>query len=170
MPFVAGSSFLHYLLYIATYSSREQVSFGVFRRDALFFKSVSMSILAVFALSAPSWPALALLLMIAGFGTAAWAARTLGADRTWFGAELGLCEPRRIDRAPYGVIPHPMIAGSIVGLVGVSLLEPLREGWPWLVPCHVGFYLLHLAQEVLDVHEQRPRPARSAESRQAPVA
>lgn len=155
VPFVVGASFVHYLLYIATYASREQVSFGVFRRDVLFFKSVSMSILAVLALSSPTWSPVAIALIVAGFGTAAWAAGTLGADRTWFGAELGICEPRRVGRAPYGVIPHPMILGSIVGLAGVSLLEPLREDWPWLVPCHVGFYLVHLAQEILDLHEPR---------------
>lgn len=159
VPFVVGASFVHYLLYIATYASREQVSFGVFRRDVLFFKSVSMSLLAVLALSSPTWSPAALLLMVAGFGTAAWAAGTLGADRTWFGAELGICEPRRVGRIPYGVIPHPMILGSIVGLVGVSLLEPLRTDWPWLVPCHVGFYLVHLAQEILDLHEPRPLSA-----------
>jgi hypothetical protein len=45
-----------------------------------------------------------------------------------------------------------MILGSIVGLIGVATLDPLREAWPWLVPTHIAFYLAHLLQEILDLH------------------
>ena len=168
-PLVVGGSFVHYLLYLAVYGSRRNVSFGVFKRDAIFYKTVSMAILGFLYLSHFEWNLFSILLIGLGFGTAAAAARALGFDRTYFGAELGYCPSARIDRFPYGVIPHPMILGSIVGLIGVAASEPFRSAWPWLVPAHVAFYLCHLTQEVFDLHgeggDQRPsdRP-RSASS------
>ena len=168
-PLVVGGSFVHYLLYLAVYGSRRDVSFGVFKRDAIFYKTVSMAILGFLYLSHFEWSLFSILLIGLGFATAAAAARALGFDRTYFGAELGYCPSARIDRFPYGVIPHPMILGSIVGLIGVAASEPFRSAWPWLVPAHVAFYLCHLTQEVFDLHgeggDQRPsdRP-RSASS------
>jgi hypothetical protein len=118
----------------------------------LFWKTVSLAILAMLYLIHFEFDAVSLGLVAFGFGLAALATDALGADRTWFGAELGVCEPARIARFPYGSIPHPMILGSIVGLIGVATLDPLREAWPWLVPTHIAFYLAHLLQEILDLH------------------
>jgi len=156
IPFVAGASFVHYFLYIAVYGSRDDVSFGTFKRDAIFYKTVSMSILGVLYLAQQSFDAVSLMLIATGFGLSSLAATALGVDRTYFGAELGHCEPRRIERFPYGSVPHPMILGSIVGLVGIAWLEPFRAEWPWLVPIHVALYLCHLAQEmgVLQTRDQ----------------
>jgi hypothetical protein len=151
-PLVLGGSFIHYLLYLAVFEARRDVSFGLFKRDALFWKTVSLAILAMLYLIHFEFDAVSLGLVAFGFGLAALATDALGADRTWFGAELGVCEPARIARFPYGSIPHPMILGSIVGLIGVATLDPLREAWPWLVPTHIAFYLAHLLQEILDLH------------------
>ena len=87
-------------------------------------------------------------LLVGGFGLAGLSAKRLGLVRTYFGAELGLVAPRRIVGFPYGVVPQPMILGAVAWLVGLSLLEPFATAWPWLVPTHIGFYLLHMAQEM----------------------
>lgn len=149
LPLVVGASFVHYLLYIATFAHRDNVSFGRFLRDAVFFKTTSMGILV--ALVLPHLGAvtpLALALLLGGFGLAGLAAARLGTVRTYFGAELGLVEPRRVSGFPYGTVPQPMILGAVAGLVGVSLIEPFATAWPWLVPAHVVFYLLHMGQEM----------------------
>ncbi|MEZ4355117.1 MAG: hypothetical protein R3F16_15855 [Myxococcota bacterium] len=158
LPLVLGGSFVHYLLYIATFASRRDVSFGVFRRDAVFHKTLSTTILGGLYATCFELDPVSLALVVLGFGTAAFAAARLGLDRTYFGQELGLV-PRRLEaRLPYSLLPHPMILGSIVGLVGIHLMDPFRSAWPWLVPTHVLFYLVHLAQEVYDVHERDADP------------
>ncbi len=154
-PLVLFGSFIHYFLYMAAFSSRLDVSFGVFKRDALFYKSLSLVILGMLYLIHFEFDPVSLGLMSFGFGLAALATDALGLDRTYFGAELGVCEAQKVERFPYGAIPHPMILGSIVGLIGVGALDPLRRAWPWLVPLHIAFYLAHLLQEIFDLHEGR---------------
>lgn len=156
-PLVVFGSFVHYLLYIATYSSRQSVSFGAFKRDAIFYKTLSLATLGGLYLVHFEFDPVSLALVACGFGTAALATDALGVDRAYFGAELGVCRPSRIERFPYGAIPHPMILGSIVGLIGVGALEPLRRAWPWLIPLHIAFYLAHLFQEIFDLHDGRDR-------------
>jgi hypothetical protein len=68
-------------------------------------------------------------------------------SRTYFGAELGIVPPARIEAAPYGLVPHPMILGSLIALLGVQLQPELRAAHPWLAPAHAALYLIHLAQE-----------------------
>lgn len=159
-PLVAGGSFVHHVLYVAVLGSREDVSFGTFRRDAMFYKTLSLAILGSLYVACFDFDAVSLALVASGFGTAALAADALGLDRAWFGAELGVCRPERIDRFPYGSIPHPMILGSIVGLVGLATLESFRDAWPWLVPIHVAFYLVHLLQETRCAGSAPPRERR----------
>ncbi len=151
-PLVVGGSFAHYLLYLATFESRRDVSFGIFKRDALFWKTLSSAILGLLYLIHFEFDPVSLGLIAFGFGLAALATDALGVDRTFFGAELGVCPAARVERFPYGAIPHPMILGSVVGLIGVAALDPLRAAWPWLIPAHVAFYLAHLVQEMLDLH------------------
>ena len=151
-PLVLGGSFVHYVLYLAAFESRRDVCFGVFKRDALFWKTLSSAILGLLYLIHFEFDPVSLGLIAFGFGLSALATDALGIDRTFFGAELGFCPAARIERFPYGSIPHPMILGSIVGLIGVAALDPLRAAWPWLVPAHIAFYLVHLAQEILDLH------------------
>ncbi|MEL6342774.1 MAG: methyltransferase [Myxococcota bacterium] len=151
LPFVAGISFVHYLIYIGTYNQRTKIAYGQFLRDAIFFKSLSMGALAVlyvtaFQLSLLS--ALSVLMVVGGFGLAMLSTRALGVVRTYFGVEMGLVAPRRINQFPYDTIPHPMIVGAIVGLIGVHLVIGFGNWW-WLVPAHILFYAIHLTQEIL---------------------
>jgi hypothetical protein len=152
--FVALTGFVHYGLYIATFAHRRDVAYGTFLRDSVFFKAVSMGSLAVVAALNFTAEPVAIVLMIAGFGTAGLAAAALGKERTYFGVELGRCAPRRVTRFPYGVIPHPMILGAIIGLLGIHALGGFRAALPWVVPVHVALYLVHLIQEQVD-HQQR---------------
>ena len=95
---------------------------------------------------------LSLGLMGVGFSISMLATKVLGLDRTYFAVELGLAEPVQLTRFPYGFVPHPMITGSVLGLVGVHLV--IGEAHPWLVPGHIAFYALHLAQEISGTHRR----------------
>lgn len=153
LAWVVGVSFLHYGLYIAAFRDRTRIAYGAFLRDAVALKTLSMGTLAALYLQATAThgvdlPGLAL--AAAGFGLAGLAAARLGTIRTYFGVELGLIAPQRITAFPYGTVPHPMILGAVVGLLGLFLHDGFRAAWPWLVPVHVGLYALHLLQEIRD--------------------
>jgi hypothetical protein len=147
-PLVAGTSFIHYLMYIGTLPSRDAVAFPRFVRNVVFFKALAIAHLGALYVWHFEVAPLSLALIVVGASLSTAAFRALGTDRTYFGVELGRCPPRRVTTFPYGVVPHPMILGGIVWLLGVHSLAPLRAAWPWLVPVHIGLYLLHLAQEV----------------------
>jgi len=70
-------------------------------------------------------------------------------DRTYFGVELGLYEPKWVSSFPYNVIPHPMIVGSILGLLGIHKMAGMQAAMPYLVPGHVAMYMAHLSQEMI---------------------
>ena len=42
-PLFYGTSFFHYLVYIATYHQRTGIAYGAFKRDALLFKSLALT-------------------------------------------------------------------------------------------------------------------------------
>jgi Phospholipid methyltransferase len=148
VPFVAATSFIHYGIYIVTFARRRDVAYGEFLRDALWFKALSMGSLAwVLATTAP-WSAPGAALVVLGVGLSMWAARVLGVERTYFGEELGRIPAERVRRLPYGLIPHPMITGAVIALIGVGVQPGVAREWPWLVPAHVLAYAAHLAQEV----------------------
>ncbi|MBX2801253.1 MAG: phosphatidylethanolamine N-methyltransferase family protein [Myxococcales bacterium] len=159
LPLLVGASFVHYLLYLGVFEFRSAISFGQFKRDVVFFKAVSTAQLVGLFLWSWTPDPVALGLMAVGYGLATSATLALGVDRTYFGVELGQLPPKRIDRFPFGVIPHPMIVGAIVGLLGFHLVEPLRAYAPWLIPTHIAFYLLHLVQEITDEHATANRRA-----------
>lgn len=93
-----------------------------------------------------------LALVASGLALSTCALARLGLTRAYFGSEMGLVEPKRVGAFPYNVLPHPMALGSLVALGGVQLLPGVCAHAPWLVPTHVALTLLHLAQEVLDIH------------------
>lgn len=159
VPIVLGTSFVHYLVYIATFAERRGVAFPRFVRDALLFKTLSMAHLGWIYLWWWSFSPISLAAIALGVGVSMRAAQVLGFKRTYFGWELGRLLPERIDRFPYGVIPHPMIVGAVIALLGVALQPELRAAWPWLVPGHVGLYLVHLAQEIGAARTPKPPPA-----------
>jgi len=177
-PFLVLTSFAHYCWYIATYHCARsatawgersatwsmmapKINYGEFKRNVVLYKLLALGQLAYwyvrhFDFASPDYVSLALL--ASGYGVSALAAARLGVDRTYFGVELGYCEPKWVSSFPYNVIPHPMIVGSIVGLLGFHKLAGLRAAFPWLVPVHILFYLAHLSQEVMfdvyaDSHE-----------------
>ena len=50
---------------------------------------------------------------------------------------------------PYNAIPHPMILGSVTGLLGIHKMAGFQAAMPLLVPGHVVMYMLHLSQEMI---------------------
>jgi len=150
LPILIGASFVHYLLYIFVFEFRDWISFGQFKRDAMFFKAVSYTMIAAIYLSVPEFDPLSVGLMVVGYGLATAATMALGVDRTWFGVELGQLEPKRVTSFPYNVVPHPMIVGAAIGLTGIALHDPFVTTYWWLVPLHVLGYTIHLVQEATD--------------------
>ena len=149
LPLLLGASYVHYVLYMAALAHGPGLAYREFLRDAIAHKTVSMLALASVYLSSfeAQWPSIAMIVL--GTALSNWAALVLGLARTYFGVELGVVAPMRIEAPPYGVIPHPMITGALVALVGVHLLPGVHDTFPWLVPGHLALYLLHLAQEIV---------------------
>ncbi len=146
LPFLAGMSFIHYLFYIGTFARREGVSFGKFKRNVIYYKSIAILLLLCLAYQYPP-DFFGAILILGGFTIAGLASLRLGVNRTYFSAELGWSSKDTFEKFPYGVIPHPMTIGSIIGLVGFYTIAPLRVAFPWLIPIHIAFYVFHLAQE-----------------------
>lgn len=146
--FLYGTSFIHYLMYIAQYNYRKNVSFGEFKRNVFFFKVISLVQLFGIYFYLQDFQILPISLIVIGYTLAASATHTIGIDRTYFGAELGVCEPQIINKFPYSIVPHPMILGAIIALTGFLLTTSVQNFAPLLVPIHIGLYILHLIQEI----------------------
>lgn len=152
--FLVGTSFVHYLLYMATYYVRDGVSFHTFRRSAVLYKALAVAQLAILYARNFEPDVASLGLIAAGLLLSALAARRLGWERTYFGAELGLASRERITGFPYGVLRHPMIVGNVLALLGLWKMAGFRHAVPWLAPLHIAFYLVHLIQEHFDLHAE----------------
>jgi hypothetical protein len=150
MFFLAATSFIHYFKYIATYYYRD-VAFGRFKRDAVFYKILSISQLGYHYLANFEFDMVSISMIIAGYTLATLATTAIGIDRTYFGSEMGFLGPKRINKFPYGTIPHPMIVGAGVALLGFYKMAPFRAAFPYLVPMHLLFYTVHCLQEIYDV-------------------
>ncbi len=146
--FLAATGFVHYGLYIGAFADRDNVAFGQFQRNAIFYKTVSLASLFGLLVYYGQFEPVSLSLTALGFGLSSLAFWRLGPVRTYFGAELGWCAYQQETRFPYGTIPHPMILGSVIGLFGLYCCEPIRLHFPWLIPLHLAFYFLHLCQEL----------------------
>jgi hypothetical protein len=143
-------SFVHYFLYFVAYTFRV-VEPGRFARDASLFQLIALGSLFYqygrMGLDAPS-----LAVAVAGFGLSGLAFLRLGSVRTYFGSELGAVASSKVSGFPYGVVPHPMIVGKLVGFGGLALHAPFREAWWPLLVGHVACYLIVLCQEVANWH------------------
>jgi hypothetical protein len=60
--------------------------------------------------------------------------------------------PGKVSGFPYGVIPHPMIVGKLVGFAGLALHGPFRAAWWPLLLGHVACYVIVLCQELANRH------------------
>lgn len=143
-------SFVQYFLYFVAYTFRA-VEPGRLARDASLYQLIALG--ALFyeygrtGLDVPSFVVAAL-----GFGLSGLAFLRLGSDRTYFGAELGAVPPGRVSGFPYGVIPHPMIVGKLVGFGGLALAAQFRAAWWPLLLAHAACYVAVLCQEVANWH------------------
>jgi len=146
---------MHYMMYIGTYHQKTNVSYGTFLRNVIFFKTLALCNLAYFYLTNFQYDPVSLAMIVVGYGISGKAATALGLEKTYFGVELGICKPKWVDAFPYNVIPHPMIVGSIIGLMGIFKMEGFRQAVPYLVPMHIALYTCHMLQEIVfDVYRQ----------------
>jgi hypothetical protein len=154
--FLIATSFIHYCMYMAHYYRRYGLAHGTFVRNAVFFKCVAVGQLAILYIRNYTFDPVSIALLIFGYGLSASAAAAIGLDRTYFGAEMGIYKPKWISAFPYSLgIPHPMIVGSITGLLGFHKLAGIREAFPWLVPAHVALYAAHCLQEHFQIHTRK---------------
>lgn len=163
--FLYATSFLHYLRYIHTYYRRDDIAYGDFKRDAFLFKAISIGQLFYLYASpyifgdthVPS-SSISIMLIVLGYFVSMAATRALGIDGTYFGIELGMIEADYgfVKTFPYNVLPHPMILGQVVALIGLNWVPHVSEVYPYLVPIHISLYLVHMLQEIYDIHRGRP--------------
>lgn len=158
--FLVLTSFVHYFRYISTYYVRKDIDFGSFKRDVLLFKTMALAQLfnlyAIQPLRNGTFEVdvLSIAMIITGYSLSIMATNALGIDRTYFGVELGLMEPKWVTAFPYGVIPHPMITSQVLALLGFFKAAHFRQSVPWLVPIHVILYLTHMLQEEFDIYSK----------------
>ena len=146
------------------YWDRNTAYYQEFKRDAHLYKSVSQ--LQLFYLfitttiddwkSNPDWICAAIMFM--GYFISINSFFVLGDNGTYYAIELGLMKPDLKFTWPYGKfgpIPsvwHPMYMGQVYALIGMFKMASFREAYPLLVPLHILYYLVCIAQEVFDIH------------------
>ena len=93
----------------------------------------------------------------------------MGVDGTYFGIELGVVKAdyKFVTKFPYNVLPHPMILGQVVALLGLHVVPQVGAARPYLIPIHVALYLIHMTQEIYDVHDGIPWYKRKEVSKMA---
>jgi hypothetical protein len=140
-------SFWHYYLYWLAFTFGA-IRFGVFKRDAIAMKTVSVTALATVYLAAPL--DLASLVVIAGgILLNVRAAAALGVDRTYYGREVAGLPARRITAFPYSLTAHPMILGNVTAFGGTLINPGFRQHW-WPLAClhvalNIGLLVMELA-------------------------
>ena len=153
--FMCMTSFTHYCMYIATYHYRERINFGVFKRNVIFFKTIALTHLGINYLVNFQYDPVSLAMIIVGYSLSFAATVALGMDQTYFGVELGVIKPNFVGGFPYNCVPHPMIVGSMIGLLGFHKMASFRAELPYLVPVHCLMYTLHMIQEqVRDIYKK----------------
>jgi hypothetical protein len=153
--FMCATSFTHYCMYIATYHVREGINFGVFKRNVVFFKTIALTHLCVNYLMHFEYDPVSLAMILVGYGLSTAATVALGMDQTYFGVELGVMKPNFVSGFPYNCVPHPMIVGSMIGLLGFHKMASFRAALPYLVPMHCAMYMTHMIQEqVRDIYKK----------------
>lgn len=156
-PLTITTSYFHYAMYMATYYHRKNLAYPLFLRDVIFFKAISVIHLVFHYFYNFQFDMLSILMIIGGYALAASAALALGKEKTYFGIELGFCKPVWINAFPYNSIPHPMIFGAIIALLGYYKMDSFRTAMPLLVPGHILLYVMHCAQEAYDIHDVKSK-------------
>lgn len=149
------------------YWDRSTKYYGEFKRDAHLYKVVSQ--LQYFYLflkttkgdwiNNPDYIALAAI--VGGYFISINSYFVLGDNGTYYAIELGLMKPDFKFSWPYGKfgpIPgvwHPMYMGQVYALIGMYKMTAFREAFPYIVPLHVAYYAMCIAQEVWDVHRAK---------------
>eukprot|EP00164_Ancoracysta_twista_P013507 GFYU01021609.1.p1 GENE.GFYU01021609.1~~GFYU01021609.1.p1 ORF type:complete len:387 (+),score=121.06 GFYU01021609.1:164-1162(+) len=166
--FLYVTSFLHYLRYMQTYYYRRDAAYGIFKRDVLVFKTVSVMQLAYLYLApylnsgetsaTPAIDVVSLAMIASGYFVSIMATKALGIDGTYFGIELGQVKADYgfVKAFPYNVFPHPMILGQVVALLGMYKVPHVSAAYPALLPIHIILYLIHMTQEIYDFHDGTP--------------
>eukprot|EP01060_Flectonema_neradi_P006732 TRINITY_DN14604_c0_g1_i1.p1 TRINITY_DN14604_c0_g1~~TRINITY_DN14604_c0_g1_i1.p1 ORF type:complete len:593 (+),score=60.64 TRINITY_DN14604_c0_g1_i1:37-1815(+) len=159
--FLYLTSFVHYLTYISTYYYRSDVNYGRLLRDCAFWKTVSISQLAYWYILNSEFgtpvSTISIAMVVLGYGLAASATYAIGVERTYFGSELGITSRKWINAFPYNTIPHPMILGAVIALIGFYVEPNFRQEFPSLIPIHCSLYVIHALQEHFDIHDKRWR-------------
>ena len=132
--FFAVTSYTHYCMYIATYHVREGINFGTFKRNVMFWKSLALTHLGLTYLKHFEFDIVSIAMIVCGYGLSTAATVALGIDQTYFGVELGKVKPNFVHGFPYNVVPHPMIIGSMVGLLGFHKMAGFRAALPYAIP------------------------------------
>ena len=152
-PFLILTSFRHYLVYMATFAYRQPpVAHGFLMRDAKLYKTVALMHMSKRLLPLVTLGDIPTLMGAAiGFGITILATMQLGFERTYFGSELGFVKPEWISGFPYNTIPHPMIVGQLVAWASIAygFQDRLTTETAALIAGHMGFYTLHMVQEML---------------------
>ncbi len=139
-------SFWHYYLYWLAYRFGA-VPHGVFKRDAVLMKTVSLAALSIAYFAVP--PDLFSLAVVGcGFLLNAVAAGALGTDRTYYGRQVANLPHRQITAFPYAWIPHPMLVGNILAFGGTMINADFRGQWWLLAFAHVVLNVGLLIMEV----------------------
>lgn len=148
------ASFLYHFLNLAAFILRRYDQ-SRFMRDSLVARALAFCVIAglMWPYLGGEWRPWALLPILLGTILHAASVMTLGMTRTYYGVELSTLPAKKIDRFPYGYIPHPMESGAVLQLVGLYLIVPeFTRDYPYLIPFHVALSLLTAAVEHLDVH------------------
>jgi len=51
-------------------------------------------------------------------------------------------------------IPHPMIVGQIIGLLGVYKAHQVHTISPYMIPVHICLYSIHMLQEHFEIYDK----------------
>ena len=148
--FLYLTSFIHYIIYISTYHHRKDINFNNFKRDAMIFKTLAI-INIIFILKNyfdGNLTSLSSILIIAGLSLTLYSSYKLGVDHTYFGYELGKVKAKWVKGFPYNTIPHPMIVGQLIALVGILLMKGVFKDYKIYFILHILFYTIHIIQKI----------------------
>ncbi len=165
--FVLGTSFVHYGRYIHTFYDRSDVASGIFKRDVRLFKYISITQLAYhFMISDRRTSTFTDPTSIVHFfwgvpggllvaGLLLYSFMVLCTNHSYVGREHGhRTTGHNLQSFPDGTILFPLTVFQCMVLCGLHLHDGFRQQWPYLVPTHCFFYVLHTLQELFDIRRK----------------